>query len=87
MRILMEKLIRISHSIGVESNVALHDYLLDAQDYVLQMQRETAEASKREAMAKVSRLRIHYPLPDDSNWRDVSSASQSPRTATSSWTR
>jgi len=57
MRILMEKLIRITRSIGVESDTTLLSYLVDTENYVLQMQKEMAEFSRRESTA------ARYVLP------------------------
>ena len=41
--ILLQKLIEIEKSIGVETNTTLRKQVLDAQDCVLQIQKETAE--------------------------------------------
>ena len=46
--ILLKKLLAIEQSIGVEPNTALRMRLHDAQDYLLQMQREVAENSRAE---------------------------------------
>jgi hypothetical protein len=41
--ILLDKLIEIERSIGVETNTTLRKQVLDAQDCVLEMQREMVE--------------------------------------------
>jgi hypothetical protein len=46
--ILMEKLIEIERSIGVETNTTVRKQVLDAQDYLLGMQREIAEKLRKE---------------------------------------
>jgi len=41
--VLLEKLIQIERSIGVETNFAVRSLVQDAQDYLLGMQRERVE--------------------------------------------
>lgn len=45
-RVLLEKLIDIERSIGVDSTVSLHMKVIDAQEYVLEMQKEMAESAQ-----------------------------------------
>ncbi len=47
---LLEKLIAIERAIGVEDQIMLRRRLLDAQDYVLEMQKELAENRRKEPM-------------------------------------
>lgn len=41
--VLLEKLIDIERSIGVETETSLHRKVIEAQEYLLEMQREMAE--------------------------------------------
>ncbi len=47
--ILLQKLIAIERSVGVASNSALRNSLHDAQEYLLQTQKESVEGSWKEA--------------------------------------
>jgi hypothetical protein len=42
-RLLLEKLIQIEQAIGVETNVAIHKMLLEAEDCLLQLEKEMVE--------------------------------------------
>jgi hypothetical protein len=46
--VLLQKLLAIERSVGVASNSALRNRLQEAQDYVLQMQRERVEGFWKE---------------------------------------
>lgn len=58
---LLQKLITIERSIGVESNSTVRELVQDAQDCLLQMQKEQAESSLagawRDAMLRPESLR------------------------------
>jgi hypothetical protein len=46
--VLLEKLIEIERSIGSETNTTLRNKVLEAQEYVLEMQKETVERLRRQ---------------------------------------
>ncbi|HEY1767873.1 MAG TPA: hypothetical protein VGG26_09470 [Terracidiphilus sp.] len=46
--IVLEKLIEIERSIGVETDTNLRKQVLDAQDYILEIQKEIVEKLRRE---------------------------------------
>jgi hypothetical protein len=46
---LLDKLIRIERAIGVESNLAVHKMLIEAEDCLLELAKERAESLSRDA--------------------------------------
>jgi hypothetical protein len=46
---LLDKLVEIECAIGVETNAALHELVIEAQNHVLRMERETASSQRKSA--------------------------------------
>jgi hypothetical protein len=46
---LLDKLVEIECAIGVESNAALHELIIEAQNHVLRTQRELATGPRKNA--------------------------------------
>jgi len=46
--VLLQKLIEIERSIGVETNATIRNQVLDLQDYVLEMQKQTLENLRKQ---------------------------------------
>jgi hypothetical protein len=57
--VLLQKLLAIEQAVGVATNIALRNLLQDAQDYVLQMQRERVEGFWKES-GRDSKLRFNF---------------------------
>jgi hypothetical protein len=57
--VLLQKLLAIEQAVGVATNIALRNLLQDAQDYVLQMQRERVEGFWKE-QGRDSKLRFNF---------------------------
>jgi hypothetical protein len=69
---LLDKLIDIESSLGVESNLTIRKRIIDAQDYALGMQREMAEILRECTLHKqahvISDPSLTSPAPR-SGWR------------------
>jgi hypothetical protein len=46
--VLLQKLIEIERSIGVETNATIRNQVLDLQDHVLEMQKQTLESLRKQ---------------------------------------
>lgn len=49
---LLSKLVEIECAIGVESNAALHEMVIEAQNQVFRLEREAAQTNLRKAPAR-----------------------------------
>lgn len=55
---LLSKLVEIECAIGVESDVALHEMVIEAQNQIFRMEREAVEAKLRKTPERAARTEL-----------------------------
>jgi hypothetical protein len=55
---LLSKLVEIECAIGVESDIALHEMVIEAQNQIFRMEREAVEAKLRKAPERAARTEL-----------------------------
>jgi hypothetical protein len=59
---LLSKLVEIECAIGVESNAALHEMVIEAQNQIFRMEREMAASGPRKAPERITRAELRPEL-------------------------